>query len=109
MTLLAPVATPPWHSPALPRRFSCQITESHAGRRPVELPAQLIEEKLTAQLSQMISRDCMQYTVGEYSTEHRLDVYVLTPDQLERLIQQRAERLLATHPGVYFDASQGVF
>ena len=104
-----PLIAPPQRTPVTLRRFTCQVTESHAGHRRVELSSRLIQEQLLDRLSHGLSRACIRYEVGSHSTEHRLDVYVLTPDELEHLIQQRAERLLSTEPSVYVDASQGVF
>ena len=57
-----------------------------------------IRRKLIGQLASKLACDAIQKTEDRYSTEFRLHVYVLTPTQLERLVQQRAERMYPNSP-----------
>ena len=77
--------------------FSSCFSEAHAGYRNSGVPQAEITRRLVEYLAVEISDQCITKRVGKYSTEHELRVYVLTHDQLERLIQVRASRM---HPGI---------
>lgn len=79
-----------------PQMFHATIRENKRGLVGTPIPTDMIRKRLTAFLASEISR-CVQVTEDKYSTEYRLEVYVLTADQVERLVQRRAERL---YPGI---------
>ena len=77
--------------------FISSFAEAHSGQINSGVPQEKIRQRLVEHLATAITDQCVIKTVGIYSTEHRLRVYVLTHDQLERVIQNRASRM---HPGI---------
>ena len=80
--------------------MSCAIRENNAGLLNTQIPLRMIQKRLVEQLAVQLTSDCTQITEEKYSTEYRLKVYVLTPDQLEKYVQRRAERLHSSIPNV---------
>lgn len=52
-----------------------------------------IHRNLTSQLAEIMTRDCVVKTRTDYTTRYEVRLYVLTPDQLHRLIERRADDL----------------
>lgn len=86
---------------ARPTVFHASFVENHRGLLGTDIPKLEIHNRLFQYLAEEISHSCIETEVGKYSTEHRLRVYVLTVDQLERLVQKRAERLYPSIPSIY--------
>lgn len=61
------------------------------------LPRSMIRRQLLEQLAATLASDAVTVTETKYTKEHRLQVYVLTSDQLEKYVQRRAEEL---HPSM---------
>lgn len=91
-------STNPDSSPCM---FHACISESHAAEMQSSLPKSMIYERLLEHLGNSITHECTQKETGKYVTLHKLDVYVLTPDQLECLVQRRAMRLHPSAPSVH--------
>jgi hypothetical protein len=53
----------------------------------------MIFDRMCGQLASILSVEAMRRTEGVYSTDYEIRLYVLTPDQLEKYVQRRAERL----------------
>lgn len=60
----------------------------------------MTRRRLVEQLASTLVRDAIFKTDKGYSYEYRLQVYVLTPDQLEKYVQRRAERMHPSSPSV---------
>ena len=54
-----------------------------------------------AHLGKATTHECMLSETGKHVALHKLDVYVLTPDQLERRVQQLSRRLHPSMPSVH--------
>ena len=57
-----------------------------------------VRKNLVDQMADHIARECFRETVGDFSTEFRLRVYVLSDDQLARLIERRADAINRGEP-----------
>lgn len=84
-----------------PLKFCSVISEGHRGLLETGLPEQCICDRLVTHLSRSISQACIEKHVGEFATEYRLRVYVLTQDQLERLIEVRASSMTKYRPSIH--------
>lgn len=80
--------------------MGCAFRENHGGLINSKVPFNMIRRRMAEQLATKLTEDCMQVTKEKYSTEYRLQVYVLTPDQLEKYVQRRAEQLSPYRPCV---------
>jgi hypothetical protein len=80
-----------------PRMFSAKVLENKHGKLGTGIPRNIIVKRLFDYIARGISDDAIKVTDNEFSIEHRLSVYVLSPAQLERLVALRAER---THPSI---------
>lgn len=83
-----------------PQVYGGILTINRVGLQDNTLLECEVRRKLANQLASNLSHDAIQKTEGQYSDEYRLHVYVLTPAQLERLVQQRAERLHPSMPSM---------
>lgn len=75
------------------------IVENTKGALNTNIPASMFRQRLFEQLANNLAHDAVTITETPYTKEHRLQVYVLTPAQLERYVQRRAERLYPSRPG----------
>ena len=64
------------------------------------MPRNVVFDQLLSYLASAITEDCMVRRKEKYHTAFELRAYVLTADQLERLVQQRAERMVRGWPGI---------
>lgn len=62
-----------------------------------------VRRELVNRLMETVSQDCIEIVEGLYTTEYRLNLWVLTPDQLGRLVQDKAEQLFRGSPFFYED------
>jgi hypothetical protein len=83
------------------QQMHVSVRESKGGAINTPIPTTMIRERLVHMLAGLLTGDCVKVIEEEYSTEYRLDVYVLTADQLERLVRRRAERMHPAMPSVY--------
>ena len=60
----------------------------------------MVRRRLVEQFAATLAHDAIIKTDKVYSYEYRLQVYVLTPDQLEKYVQRRAERLRSQSPSM---------
>lgn len=71
--------------------------EMAQGRYPVEL---LVRERLARQLAEHLANTRLERVENAHSIDFRMDVYVLTSDELFGLIEQRAREIgLCMPPG----------
>jgi len=87
-------------SNADPEIINVAVRENKRGLIGTSVPTNMIRQRLLHMLAAEVSGHCVKVTEDEYSTEYRVEVYVLTAGQLERLIQRRAERLYGSTPSV---------
>lgn len=64
-----------------------------------------IRRELVNQIMDTIANDCVEVIPGVYTTEYRLKLWVLTPDQLGRLVQDKADQLSRGFPFTYEEES----
>lgn len=76
------------------------LVENTKGMLGTGVPTSMIRQRLYKQLANQLTADAVTVTETEYTREHRLQVYVLTPAQLEKYVQRRAERLYKSSPDV---------
>lgn len=81
--------------------FTSCFAASNVGVLKSGIPEAEIRRRLVDYLADEIADKCINRKVGKYATEYQLRVYVLTHDQLERLIQARAARMHPSMPSVY--------
>lgn len=81
--------------------FTSCFSESHASALQTSIPQARIRDELIRKLASVISNQCISQRVGLFSTEYQLRAYVLTQDQLEKLIHDRASRLFPGRVSVY--------
>lgn len=84
-------------SNAGPEIINVAVRENKRGLVGTSVPTDMIRRRLLHMLAAEVTGHCVKVTEDEFSTEYRVEVYVLTAGQLERLVQRRAERL---HPGM---------
>ena len=73
-----------------------------------EFAVRAIYRRLSDQLAITLTEDATVVTPREYSVEYDLRVYVLTPSQLARMVQQKAEELSRGYPTMTFDVDSKV-
>lgn len=81
--------------------FTSSFAESNVGVRKTGIPEAEVRRRLVDYLADEITDKCLTRKVGTYCTEYQLRMYVLTHDQLEKLIQARASRMHPSMPSVY--------
>lgn len=69
------------------------IVENTKGMLNTSVPTSMMCDRLFAQLATNLAHDAITVTETPYTKEYRLSVYVLTPAQLEKYVQRRAESL----------------
>lgn len=57
-----------------------------------------IRDRLTRMLASTLTAEALTVTKRDYDTLYQLDVYVVTSEQLSRLIEQRAEAISQGRP-----------
>lgn len=74
---------------------TARFTVSHAVKPPGAdgLLHSMVFERLRDQVARVLTSDAVRKTEGIYSTDYEVRLYVLTPDQLEKYVQRRAERI----------------
>jgi hypothetical protein len=82
---------------AHPTRYGGELIENKMSMTRSNVPRSMITRRLIEQLAAHLASDAIQTTEEAYSVTHRLRVYVMSPEQFERAVQRRAERL---HPGM---------
>jgi hypothetical protein len=87
-------------SDAGPEIIGVAVRENKRGLVGTSVPTNMIRERLAHMLAAEVAGHCVKVTEDAYSTEYRVEVYVLTAGQLERLVQRRAERLYPGMPSV---------
>ena len=75
------------------------IVENTGGMLNTSMTTSMFRQRLIDQLAANLASDAVEVTETKYTKEHRLQVYVLTPAQLEKYVQRRAEMLHQTRPG----------
>lgn len=83
-----------------PQLIHANYIENHCGLQNCDMAEHMICDHVRGVLAAEIANECVQKDIGKYSTEYRLDVYVLTADQLERMVSRRARALSAHAPDV---------
>lgn len=63
----------------------------------------MFRQRLYEQLAGALT-DCVRIEEGVYMRKYHMQVYVLTPDQLEKYVQRRADRLYPGRPDVRWAA-----
>lgn len=66
-----------------------------------------VRRELVERLMSTLANDCIEVTEGLYTTEYRLNLWVLTADQLGRLVQDKADEL--TRGGPFFYENESPF
>lgn len=80
--------------------YGGQIIENKSGLVGTGLHRSMMVRRLMEQLAANLADGAVVTTEDAYTVQHKLQVYVLTPTQLERYVQRRAERLHKTLPDV---------
>lgn len=78
------------------------IVENTRGMLNTGITESMMAKRLIEQLAVNLAHDAVTITETKYSKEHRLQVYVLTPAQLEKYVQRRAERLHQSTPSAHW-------
>ena len=78
-------------------RWNVSRTMIEQERAP-DFVRELAFSRLREQLASELSISAMQVTGNKYSVDYEIRLYVLTPDQLEKYVQRRAERLRYGNP-----------
>jgi hypothetical protein len=65
-----------------------------------KLIGSMVRSRLVEQFACTLAQDAIIKTDKGYSYEYHLQVYVLTPAQLEKYVQRRAERLRSQSPNM---------
>ena len=68
-----------------------------------EFAVRAIYRRVSDQLAISLAEEATVVTAGEYGVEYDLRVYVLTPNQLARMVQEKADQLRVNYPTVTFD------
>jgi hypothetical protein len=58
-----------------------------------DMVERMMFDRMRSQLAGLITREAVRVTEGAYHTEYETRLYVLTPGQLEKYVQRRAERI----------------
>jgi len=77
--------------------YGGRIVENKVSLTGSGVPRSMMVKRLYEQLAVNLAYDAVTTTEDKYSVTHDLRVYVLTPEQLEKYVQRRAERL---HPSM---------
>ena len=80
-------------APIAQTQIGARVTVSKSGLEPevaIRRMKSMIRARLSEQLAATLSNSAIIHTAGKYSDEYEVRVYVLTSDQLERLVQERA-------------------
>ena len=59
-------------------------------------------KRMIEQLSVILARDCITKVEGTFLTEFSLNAYVVTPEALEKLVQERVQKVKTGYPIVDF-------
>lgn len=78
------------------------IIENRRGRLDTSVPHSMMTQRLYQQLAANLASDAVTVEESLYAKEYRLQVYVLTPAQLEKYVQRRAERLHPSMPDCHW-------
>lgn len=75
--------------------LSARYTVSHAAERQSadRMVRSMAFQRIRDYLARELADSAIRVTEEKYSTDFEVRVYVLTPDQLEKYVQRRAERL----------------
>lgn len=71
--------------------FSIQLSVSNLEARDEVVKAH-IRDRLLHALSESLADNCFEVTHHPHTTEYTMRLYVLTPDMLEKMIRDRAEK-----------------
>ena len=83
---------------AHPSIYGGELIENKMSMTGSQVPRNMFTRRLIEQLAAQLASDAIQTEEDAYSIRHRLRVYVMSPEQFERAVQRRAERLYVHMP-----------